>query len=58
MHKCGREPKPLGLGGYYTTVPLIQYDNCAEKYKVAEKMAMRHLPHFMHKFLKLSMYFL
>jgi hypothetical protein len=49
MHKCGREPTTFGLGGEcYTTVPLFQYDNSAEKDKVAEKMAIRHFPHFIH----------
>jgi hypothetical protein len=49
MHKCGCEP---------TTAPLIQYDSSAEKDKFAEKMAMRHFPHFIHKFRKLFMNFL
>jgi hypothetical protein len=31
----------------------MPYDNSAEKYKVAEKMAMRHFPHFIHRFMKL-----
>jgi hypothetical protein len=38
--------------------PLIQYDNSAEKDTVAEKMAMRHFPHFIHKFMKFFMNFL
>jgi hypothetical protein len=59
MHKCGHEPKTFGLGSEcFITVPLIQYDNNAEKGKVAEKMALRHFPHFIHKFMKLFMIFL
>jgi hypothetical protein len=37
------------------TAPLIQYENSAEKDKVAKKMAMRCFPHFIHKSMKLFM---
>jgi hypothetical protein len=57
MHKCGRESSTFGLGSWCdTTVPLIQYDNSAEKEKVAEKIAMRHFPHFIYKFMKLFLW--
>jgi hypothetical protein len=35
--------------------PLNQYVISTEKDKVAEKMATRHFPHFIHKFMKLFM---
>jgi hypothetical protein len=58
MHKCGRKPSTVGLGSWcYTTAPLIQYDNSAEIDKVAEKIGMRHFPHFIYKFMKLFMIF-